>query len=99
MSKPGTPSAPTENACLSSAAPAGLGALAITVRPPPGGEVLATYNVKRRRVYPTGLNTGGHGPCDLAMRYPNYCQYEPRLASCEVRDSQDLSSSSYSARY
>jgi predicted peptidase len=35
-------------------------------------EVLAKYNVDRRRVYLTGLSMGGYGAWDLAMNYPQY---------------------------
>lgn len=35
-------------------------------------EVLAKYNVDKRRVYLTGLSLGGYGAWDLASRYPNY---------------------------
>lgn len=35
-------------------------------------QVLAKYNVDRRRVYLTGLSLGGYGAWDLAMRYPAY---------------------------
>jgi predicted peptidase len=35
-------------------------------------EVLAKYNVDRKRVYLTGLSMGGYGAWDLAIRYPDY---------------------------
>jgi predicted peptidase len=35
-------------------------------------EVLAKYNVDKRRVYLTGLSMGGYGAWDLASRYPQY---------------------------
>jgi predicted peptidase len=35
-------------------------------------EVLAKYNVDRKRVYLTGLSMGGFGAWDLAIRYPGY---------------------------
>ena len=35
-------------------------------------QVLAKYNVDRKRVYLTGLSLGGYGAWDLAIRYPNY---------------------------
>lgn len=35
-------------------------------------QVLAAYNVDRRRVYLTGLSLGGYGAWDLASRYPEY---------------------------
>lgn len=35
-------------------------------------QVLARYNVDRRRVYLTGLSLGGYGAWDLAIRYPHY---------------------------
>lgn len=35
-------------------------------------EVLASYNVDRRRVYLTGLSMGGYGAWDFASRYPHY---------------------------
>ena len=35
-------------------------------------QVLAKYNVDRRRVYLTGLSLGGYGAWDLASRYPDY---------------------------
>ena len=35
-------------------------------------QVLARYNVDRRRVYLTGLSLGGYGAWDLASRYPDY---------------------------
>lgn len=35
-------------------------------------DVLATYNVDRKRVYLTGLSLGGFGAWDFAMRYPTY---------------------------
>lgn len=35
-------------------------------------QVLAKYNVDRRRVYLTGLSLGGYGAWDLASRYPEY---------------------------
>ena len=35
-------------------------------------DVLAQYNVDRRRVYLTGLSLGGYGAWDLASRYPDY---------------------------
>jgi predicted peptidase len=35
-------------------------------------DVLAKYNVDRRRVYLTGLSLGGYGAWDLASRYPDY---------------------------
>ncbi len=35
-------------------------------------QVLATYNVDRRRIYLTGLSMGGYGAWDLAQRYPDY---------------------------
>jgi predicted peptidase len=35
-------------------------------------EVLAKYNVDKRRVYLTGLSLGGYGAWDLASRYPDY---------------------------
>jgi predicted peptidase len=35
-------------------------------------EVLAKYNVDRRRVYLTGLSMGGYGAWDLAINYPDY---------------------------
>ena len=35
-------------------------------------QVLANYNVDRRRVYLTGLSLGGYGAWDLASRYPDY---------------------------
>ncbi len=35
-------------------------------------DVLAQYNVDRKRVYLTGLSLGGYGAWDLASRYPDY---------------------------
>lgn len=35
-------------------------------------EVLASYNVDRRRVYLTGISMGGYGAWDLAINYPDY---------------------------
>lgn len=35
-------------------------------------EVLARYNVDKRRVYLTGLSMGGYGAWDFASRYPDY---------------------------
>jgi predicted peptidase len=35
-------------------------------------QVLAKYNVDRKRVFLTGLSLGGYGAWDLATRYPNY---------------------------
>lgn len=35
-------------------------------------DVLARYNVDKRRVYLTGLSMGGYGAWDLACRYPQY---------------------------
>lgn len=35
-------------------------------------QVLAKYNVDRKRVYLTGLSLGGYGAWDLACRYPGY---------------------------
>ncbi len=35
-------------------------------------EVLAKYNVDRRRIYLTGISMGGYGAWDLATRYPDY---------------------------
>ncbi|PWF42109.1 phospholipase [Massilia glaciei] len=34
--------------------------------------VLAKYNVDKRRVYLTGISMGGYGAWELAMRYPDY---------------------------
>ena len=35
-------------------------------------DVLAKYNVDKRRVYLTGLSMGGYGAWDMAIRYPDY---------------------------
>lgn len=35
-------------------------------------QVLAKYNVDRRRVYLTGISMGGFGAWDLAINYPDY---------------------------
>ncbi|MES3024918.1 MAG: PHB depolymerase family esterase [Pseudomonadota bacterium] len=35
-------------------------------------DVLARYNVDKRRVYLTGISMGGYGAWELAMRYPGY---------------------------